>query len=492
MDTTLSKLSQGTVRENQRFMIVAKVKEEAFGAFTDATKIMNLGNKFFILCGCQLKDSPHMARLYLSNDPNDFINNNVATANNYGVIPFSYDGNSIKLDLLNKNHNRTLYLPEDPDFDPLSNDQPTDYYFYSNNILFPNNRLQYGVPFTITIKNNETKNFFIRKNLTNGKIGPSIAWFSQPSQFFEYAKTKFFGAYGTSLDFTFDADKLNMLGISRLNLDTNSEPFSSLPATYNSGIVKINQGTSTWYNVFNNSSGVSDIHLGMSSGDFLNTTVYQPGISQGISVQINIRNDEENFVSIPSLDIPLGTEVFHYTLVNLNGFISGGGENDSSQYQDTASNISSGLCYFLDTNYTYHNFFRQKNMSGAIHALNVMNGTENNSVNTDINKKTSKHAQPYTVFSDHYDSLYAIDLNAHNSFNTDDQCGKVRTITQFRNNICGLYLDSDLNLNDPNGKIFTNNSKTNQKTYLIEIIIMAVLMIIYIIFAFYYFNMELV
>lgn len=494
MDLVLSKLSHGVVRENNSFMLVGVVKEGASGAFEDIVNVTNSREKCYILCGCQLKEEPYDTILYMSNDPNDFIYNKTSTADNYGVIPMRIKDNRLDIDLLGQNHNRTMPLPKEPKFNPNVNNQPNDYFFTSvtNKILFPNNRLQHGVAFEINLKQKERKNFYIRKNLTNGKIGSSIAWFSKPSTRFEYLKTKFYGGTGTVGNFTFESGKYNMLGVSKLVLDTNSEVFSSLPISYNTGIVKIEQGTSLWLNDFTNPSGVSDIHLKINNGNkFLNTDVFNPDITKGISIQVNIRNDKNNFTSIRSLNLPTTTEVFDYYLINLNGYTPGPLENNSSQYYDNNSDIQGGICYFLSNIYTYYNFFHQNNLKGFIHDINVINGTPIKRTSTNNELLTSRHAPEYAVFSDNYDAINAIDLNDNNNFDTNSTCGKVRNITNFKNNLCGLYLNSDKNLNNPQGQIFSDNPKINQKTYLIEIISMAILMVIYIIFAFYYYNLSL-
>lgn len=491
MDTILKNLTQGIVRENQTFMLVGLVKEGASGAFNDAVNV-DSENKAYILCACQLKDYPYDTIFYFSNDPVDFINNKTSVSKNFGVAPLRIKNNLLHVDLLSQDHNRTLPLPENPKINYYSNDKPVDYYFTSktNNILFPINRLQHGIPYEINLKNNARKNFYIRKNVSTGRIGPSVSIFSQPSTAFEYLKTNFYASYGTSL--TFNSSLYNTLGVSRLTLETNSENYSSLPISYKTAIVKLKQGTSLWYNVIDNLSGVSDFQMEINNGNsFLNTTVYNPDTSIGISVEVNIRNDESNFVSIPNLNITSTQEVFDYYLVNLNGFTSGGNENNSSQYHDSNSNIVGGICYFMDTIHTYYNYFRQNNMKGFLNNLNVLNQSEIVNYSTNNSLKTSRHAEGYTVFSDYYDAIYAINQNDFNSFDPNDNCGKVRAIANFKNNICALHNKSLNNLNNPNGNVFSDNPKTNQTTYLIEIIVSAVIVFVYIIFAFYYYIMKL-
>ena len=501
MDSKIKSCHQGKV-DSQSYGLVAVVKEDNQANFEARTNITNSASKLFVLCSCQILNQTNDHILYLSNDPNDFIYNDTKIARNYGVAPLKLVEDYFTIDYRGRNHSRTMPLTKEKKFQVYSQDSNHQY----NSIKFksidsnfdhPSDRIIVGIPYEINFaKNRDTMNFHIRKNLAtaeNGRIGPSIAWFSQPSSIFEYLRTYSYEATGAAGDFTFDADNNNKFGVSKLQNEANSAKLNELPI--GKGIVEIYQGTSVWCNVYNNlgnlSQGVSEINLTYNPGkNFLNTQVFNPDVTKGVSVKINIRNKEENFVALDS--IASVDNMFNFYFINMMGHTSGGQENNSSQYIDNDNgNILGGLSYFPDKDYTYHNFFRQEHLKGFIAGINCINDTTISKMDVDVSKKTDNHASEHTTYNSFYDSSYAIDLNAKNDYTSGADCSKARAVGNFRTNFCGLHLNSDQELNDPNAKIFSDNPKYNQQTYILEMVIMGVALLIYCIFAFYYYNLEL-
>jgi len=340
------------------------------------------------------------------------------------------------------------------------------------------------------LRNGDSVPFYVRTNKSSGKTGPSLAYFNENSSVFEYQNTAFYSSYGTN--FTYNSDKSNEFGISRLTIETvqGSKNFSNIPIGTHSGIVELKQGTSVWYDIFDNTFGISDIYLSNKINigtSFLNRTVFEPDNTlNGISVKINLRNREENFVSIPNISTT--EEVFDFYLVNLQGFISSGLDNNSSQYHLDNGDIKGGICYFPNKNYMDIGHFHYSITQGFLNAINIINETTitRQSINTDI--LLSHHAGPNTAYSNHYDSLYAIDFEKFNSYDETTLCGGARQAVQSKTSKCNLHNKSN-SVKATN--IFTDNPKKGQNTYLIEIITMSVLIFIYIVFAIYYFSLTI-
>lgn len=488
----LSICSQGLVNDNQHFMLVGVVKDGMSTAFKNFTNIDNPQDKVFILCGSKLEHNQKQSLLYFSNDPNDFIYNKNLLGG-YGVIPFSKEDDTLYIDIPDLHNTHTRGLPSSAKFSNNSNNE-------LNSVTFTNitcdqvstpNRLYYGLPYKLTFDNNQRMDFYIRRNQNLGRIGPSIAWFSQSSSIFEYQKTDFFGAHGNGTSFVFDADNNNYFGVSKLTLDTNSVNFSDLPTSNSTGVIKIEQGTSTWFNVIDNTWGLSShTSLEIDEGsDFLNTQVYDPDNSKGISIQINLRNREDNFVSIPNIT-PTTNEVFDYYFVTLGGFTSGGFENNSNQYFNS-TNITGGLCYYSSEELTYYTWATEENKKGLINSINCLNNTAILKTTTDTSKVTDRHAEPETAFSTQHDASLAIDLNSSINCSQSSTCGKNISAGNEQNKPCILKNNANELLADPNSKIFSDNPQNQEVTYLIEIIVMAVLLVAYLIFAFYYNSMTL-
>lgn len=442
LPTNIAKSNQGYVIDNQRFMLVATVKNNMSGTFESITNITNSTDKCFILCSNTLEDGVNTV-LYFSNDPNDFIPNFLKTGNNYGFTPVFKKDNLLYFDILRNNHDITIPLQANCNFqvDSHSNNLINLNYTYQGQYISYAD-LNYGQPLSITLDNGDNIPFYIRTNKSSGEIGPSIAYFSKSSTVFEYQKTVFYSSYGTS--FTYNSNINNQLGVSLLTVETaqGSENFNAIP--YN-GIIELKQGTSVWYDIFNN-FGVSDIYLSskITTGtSFLNREVFEPNINvSGISVKINLRNNEENFVSIPN--ISTSEEVFDYYLINLQGFISGGINNNSSQYHLNNGDVQGGICYYPNRNYTDINFFRYSITQGFLNAINTINGSSITIQTIDNNKLKTHHAGPNTVYATHYDSLHAIDFSQFNNYsNTSDCNSNSRIIPRNIKNICGLYINSN-------------------------------------------------
>ena len=269
--------------------------------------------KIFLVCGCTVKDTDDII-LYLSNDPIDFVYNNTSLINNHGVIPFRKNGNFLTLDI-NSNHNsQTVYLPREQPFTLSDRTELNSIEFSfveSGNLT---EQAHFGVPLTLNHTGSNRINFYVRKNVletNSGRIGPSICVFE--SSIFEYLRTISYAREGT--DFTYNSDT-KLFGMSKLVDDTPTKSFTILGSTTNTGIVEIKQNNNTSYNLFHNPSGVSDIYFNYESGySFLNKTTFNPDTSNGgISVQINIRNSLENFLSINAIT-NTSNEVFDYYLV---------------------------------------------------------------------------------------------------------------------------------------------------------------------------------
>ena len=486
MESFMSKISHGIVNERENFLLVANVKEDQRGPFNDAVKV-NSENKHYILCSCQLKDSPNDTILYLSNDPNDFVPQEVATIKNNGVVHCKVDNDKLKIDIRKSINSRTINFPKTTKFQYEIENKNSDINFISkhNKINFPLNRLQYGIPYDITYADGDRINFHVRKNVPTGRIGPSIATFSEASTSFEYLKTEFFAAKGSSSQFTFESD-FNILGISALPLETNSVNFNNLPISNNCGIISLQQGSNFCYNVFNNPLGVSDIYLKKDADEtFLNTETFDPDTGLSLAIQVNIRNSINDFVTLDDLSTTPDAKIFDFYLHNLGGFISSGKENNSQQYFDENYEIKGGIKYYPDPFYTPYKYFLSKKNKGFLHILNTLNNTHIDIV-VPTNKKTSLHAETYSVFSQYYDAINGINLNKYNSYDPEVKSGKKRNIVNFMKPATTLHQNSQNNLSDPNKPVFTDNKHYNEKNFLIPIILMSIFLLSYIIFAYYY------
>jgi hypothetical protein len=496
LNDTIESCTQGHINQEQPFMIAGIVREGMSAQFEASTNIANSQNKLFILCACQSINSPFKNILYMTNDPNDFIYNKTSVALNRGVVPIRKKDANFFIDLTGINHSATIGLPSKTKFTAdNTNLELNDLNFTQiKGGESPDSlNLNYGIAYKIDYNNNglnndDRLNFSVRKNVSSsdfGRLGPSIAYFSEG--IFEALKTVSYASYGT--DFTFEADKNNLFGMSQLILESNSASFTSIPISNNSGIIKFTQGTSVWFDTFDKNTASGNVNLGPSGGQFLNTTVYNPDISEGISVLVNLRNSEENFITISDITTPGVSEIFDYYLVNLTGYTSGGLENNSSQYfNKDSSDIIGGICYYLSNKYTFYNFFHQENKKGFIADINCINGTPIDRTTTNTDLLTVAHAGPNTNYSTFNDANFAIDLNKFNSYDSNTPCGKNRALGTN----CVLNSNSHVAAKDPTNKnIFSNNPKEGQKTFLIEVITLGVLFLAYIVFAFYYFNLSL-
>ena len=490
--------SQGYIQNEQPFMIVGVVKEGMSAKFLSTVNITDADDKCFVLCSCQLLENPQQTILYLSNDPNDFIYNSTKTARNNGILPVRREENNFIIDIMNLNNPQSVGLPINSKMN-LSSPQKIikndlDFFTIDGNLSKQGpQELSFGIPYKMTFANNQRINFYTRKNVTtanNGRTGPSIAHFAQSSTIFEELKTHSIALEGISPSFS--AARFNEFGMSLLSLDTPTEAITLLPKENRAGIIELKQGTSTWFNIFNNPSGTSTVFLQFDSSDtFLNIGVCTPiTTGVGISVKINLRNKESNFILMD--DVTAGvSEVFDYYFVNSTGFTVGGLANDSSQYfNNLTGDIEGGLCYFMNKNYTYHNFFRQENTKGLVANLNCLNNTPITRTTTDSSKLTSYHiTEDSTNYSSYYDSLYGIDFNANNDYSQNGNCGTQRTTEAQSENLCGLQGDSDQGAKQ--GKnIFTDSPHEKEQTFIVEMVVMSILVFIYIAFAIYYYNLE--
>jgi len=498
LNDIIESCTQGHLNEESSFMIAGVVKEGMSSQFEATTNIANGQNKLFVLCACQSINSPYKNILYMSNDPNDFIYNKISTALNRGVVPVRKEVDNFFIDITGINHSATIGLPKQTKFTAdNTNLELNDLNFVqieggeSPDSMSLNHGIAYKIVYNNNgINNDDRINFHVRKDVSladNGRYGPSIAYFTDG--IFEPLKTNSYASSGPGTSFTFETDKNNLLGLSRLVLESNSASYSDIPISNNAGIVKIEQGTSVWFDTFDKNSGISFINLGTSGVQFLDTTVYNPTTTEGISLIINLRNSEDNFITISEITTPGISDIFDYYLINMTGFTSGGLPNDSSQYFDKeTSNVIGGVCYFLNNKYTFHNFFHQENKKGFLADINCINGTSIDRTTTDNSLLTYAHAGANTNFSTYNDSIVAVDFNTFNSYDSSTPCGKNRNL----NPNCVLNSNSVSAAQDPeNNNIFSDNPKEGQSTYLAEIITMGVLFLCYIIFAFYYFNLNL-
>jgi len=501
MDLKIKNCTMGHIKEEQPFALVAVVKEGMSALFETQTNIANGNQKSFILCACKTKDKPYDTIFYFSNDPNDFIPNYTYSARNLGFIPCKKKEDTLWFDILNLNNSRTISMP------PEAKTNLADYNNQilhlqwkdiDSDLLVDSQRLYNGIPYEMKFGDyydDDRINFYVRKNVTaanNGRIGPSIALFSQPSDIFEYQKTSSFSEYGVS--FIFDSSKKNEFGISKLTLDTNSATYSDLPVNNDCGIMELKQGTSIWYNTFNNHSGISNVYLNIdNTNTFLNTTVFNPDVTKGISVKVNLRNTESNFIDVKSITGAGVSEVFDYYFVNTGDFISGGIENDSSQYFDQTSSdiLKGGVCYYLNKNYTYYGFFNNENTKGFIGAINCLNGTSVNKSNVDSSKLTSFHAGANASFSTYNESLFGINTNSFIANDPKSTSGRTNNTSSNSKNVPVLKNDAHKNLTNPNKAIFTDKPLDGQNNFYIEIGIMSALIVIFILFTIYYYRLKL-
>jgi hypothetical protein len=491
--------SQSHIEEEQPFMIVAVVRDEMSGQFNKNVGIAVGNTKSFILCSCQLLEDPQQTILYLSNDPSDFIYNYTGTARNNGIMPIKKRDNNFLIDINKIKDSKTVGFPINHlmNLNDCSKIIYNDLEFYSvdgNLREISSEEIHYGVPYKVTFAGGQRINFYTRKNVTtvnNGLIGPSIAHFSSPSTIFENLKSASIALEGT--DFLFNASKKNEFGMSKLNLEVNSAAINLIPQVNSAGIMELKQGTSTWYNIFHNPTGTSTVYLKYNTGDsFLNTDVYNPSTAAGgISVKINLRNKISDFITTDSIT-PGVSEVYDYYFVNMRGFTVGGLQNNSSQYfNKLTGDVHSGLCYFMNKDYTYHNFFHKENMKGTIHNLNCLNNTPIARTTVDSSKmNNSITTEDSTVYSNYYESLYGIDLNKFNDYSGTNNCGNRRSTENPGKNLCTLYGDSDKAAQQ--GKpIFTSDPGEKEQTFIIEMVVMSVLVFIYIAFAIYYYNLKM-
>lgn len=487
----LERSSQGTYFEEKPFALVAVAKDGMSSQVFANANIEKANEKCFMLCACTLEDSDDIL-LYLSNDPNDFIYNSTVLANNHGVVPIRKVDDYFKIDIIKRHKSETVYLPKN---NPFKINQRTEYNSLNFNFVKNNNRtnkLHHGIAYEISFTGKERINFSMRQNLPvsqTGRIGPSVAWLSGGNGVFEYLRTASFAREGVS--FVYNTDH-KILGMSRLVDDTPAKPFTSIGPATNTCIIELKQGTSTAYNIFHNPSGVSDVYLNYGEGvSFLNTTTFNPDPANGgLSVKINIRNASENFIALN--DITASTdEIFDYYIMNLGDFTSGGVINDSSQYLDDNGNMACGVCYYFDKQFFYYESFHNEHNKGLMHLICQCNETAETNTTTNNTLLSNKNARADTSFSTNYDAMKAIDFSQFNSYDPGADSGTVRALDTNKG-YSNTYQDSLKNLDKENGEIFTTNNNKGQKTYLIEIIFMGVLLLIFIIFSIYYYNLEII
>ena len=491
--------SQGYIQNDQPFMIVGVVKEGMSAQFLSSVNISDANTKCFILCSCQLLESPQQTILYLTNDPSDFVYNYTGTARNNGILPIKKRDDNFLIDINKIKDSKTIGFPVNHlmNLNDGSKVVLNDLEFRTidgNLRKLSDKELSYGVPYKLTFAGNQRVNFYTRKNVkpsNYGRTGPSIAHFAKPSTIFENIKTDSIALYGISM--SYNSSKKNEFGMSKLILDTPTEAINLLPRGKSAGIMELKQGTSTWYNIFSNPLGTSTVYLKYKTGEkFLNTDVFDPTTAvSGISVKINLRNKLTNFIKAEEVT-PGVSEVFDYYFVNLKGFTVAGLQNDSSQYiHKITSDVHGGLCYFIHKDYTYHNFFHKENMKGAIHNFNCLNNSAESRTTLDNSKLTNLHTtEDSTTYSTYNDSLYGINLNAQNDYSGTDNCGKRRATEAHSENLCSLFGDSDQAAQQ--GKpVFTDNPGEKEQTFIIEMVVMAVLVFIYIAFAIYYYNLKI-
>ena len=485
--TRISEGFQGAYLDEKPFLLVGVVRDDMDSQVLNLAGIENSKNKHFLLCACTLKDTDDIL-LYLSNDPTDFFYNSTTLINNHGVVPFRKTDDLLKIDIQKNHVSETIHLPKNHPFKLSDKTEynEIEFSFVENNQI--TNKIHYGIPLKIKYGDDSRINFYMRKNVPvsqTGRIGPSIASFT--SDVFEPLRTISFAREGTS--FTFDTDT-KLFGMSRLLADTPTKPFTSLGAATNSGIIQISQGSSLAYNIFHNPSGVSDIYLNYDSGyDFLNKTFFNPDPANGgISVQINIRNSSENFLSINAIT-PGVSEVFDYYLINPTDFTSGGLVNNSTQYIESNGDISGGISVFFDKSFFYYNSLANENTKGLPHAIQILNGTPTCTTTTNNDILSDNHAPCHTVYSNGYDSTIAINYTRFNSTDSNNDNGRVRQLNSSKG-YSNVFQDSAKNLDHPTKPLFTTNPKKGQNTFLVEFIIMGIFLAIYLLFTIYYLNLK--
>lgn len=495
--TTIENNQQGALTDTKIFVLGAVVKPGMSSQFRSVTNIENADNKLFLVCSCNPytnKDTNEdEILLYLSNDPNDFIYTNTNLINNHGVMPFSKVDDNFIINLTNRKHATTnsssdIRLPKNNPFDLSQKTEFNSLEFSLEDGTINTDKTYHGIPYQIKFsEDNSRLNFKVRKSVTTGRIGPSIATFSEPSTVFEYLKTSFVGMSGTS--FYFEED-IRDLGLSRLVLESNSQPFSEINKFGNDGIIYYSQGTSNAYNIFSVvEEGMSEIKLRYNNTQkYLGASVFNPNTAYGnLNLQINIRSDTNNFVTMTDIS-NTNNEIFDYYFLNIGDFTTGGIVNNSRQYiNDSTGDIEGGICYTFYNN-LHKNEGNLLKSTGLVHLLNTVNGTPINSAQV-TGTVTEHHAPIPAVYSSFSDAVQGINLNKFNTTSPDTGSEKTRNITSSK---AYPSLKNNIDPSEPIPNLFTTTpTKKQNNDFIIIVVTMSVLLLLFIIFSIYYYNIEI-